>query len=216
MRLERIQTELQWLYDLELPHRVSDFLTTDTDLARQLGNVNEGADETLFVRQSGSDTVDVSLYIDAGVLRRIEERPADAPWDAAALQDWWQALEGVSHFLCIAWRASRDRHTSALEMELQAEVDKFMLTACAVAENHGTPSLPSLYHTLFERTELRQGLKPELRHRYRRASQLAASYCQQLQQNHRIWPVDGDLLRELRRFYRFDALAKERHIRRLS
>lgn len=216
MHLERIQTELQWLYDLELPHRVSDFLTTDTDLARRLGGVNGDADETLFVRQSGSDTVDVSLYIDAGVLRRLEERPADAPWDATALQDWWQALEGVSHFLCVAWRASCDRHISALEMELQAEVDKFLLTASTLAASHGNPSLPSLYHTLFERTELRQGLRPELRHRYRRASQLAASYCQRLRQNHRIWPVDGELLRELRRFYRFDAGGKERHIRRLS
>jgi len=214
--LERIQAELEWLYDLQLAHRVSDFLITDTELARRLGDVNQGAEETLFVRQTESDTVDVSLYIDADLLRRLDQRPAGEPWDAAALQDWWQALEGVSHFLCVAWRASCNRHTSVLEMELQAEVDKFLLTATALGEHHGTLPLSSLHHTLFERTELRQGLQPELRRRYRHANRLAASYCRQLQRQHRIWPIDGDLLRELRRFYRFDAATKERHIRRLA
>ena len=37
------------------------------------------------------------------------------------------ALEGVSHFLYLIWNASFDRSVTLLEMELQAEIDKFVM-----------------------------------------------------------------------------------------
>lgn len=214
MQLEAIQDRLQGLYDLQLPHRVSDFLVTDPALAQHLGGVHPGASEALLIRQTDDRTLDLSLFVDAAVLHRLAARAPDVPWDAAALQDWWAALEGVSHFLCVAWRAERDRSTTALELELQAEVDKFLLTAGTLGERHGAPSLRLLHDTLFGRTRLRGDLSPQLQARYRRANDLAAAYCHGLQRRHRVWPPDGDLLRELRRFYRFDGEAKERHIRR--
>lgn len=214
--LEQIQDQLQGLYDLQLPHRVSDFLVTDAALARHLSGISGHADEALLVHQPDDQTLDLSLFVDAAVLRRLAERSPDQPWDAMALQDWWLALEGVSHFLCVVWRAERDLSTTALELELQAEIDKFLLTAWALGEHHGAPSLAPLHDTLFRRARLRGDLSPQLQDRYRRANRMAASYCQQLQRRHRVWPVDGGLLRELRRFYRFDRQGKERHIRRLT
>ena len=216
MPLDAIQTQLQDLYDLQLPYRVTDFLVTDAALARHLGGSSDQVEETLFIRQS-EDALDLSLFVDDAVLQRLAERDSSpARWSAAGLNDWWQALEGVSHFLCVVWRAERDRSTTALEMELQAESDKFILTACALGEQHGSPSLASLKHLLFRRTRLRDGLPPALERRYRRASHLAESYCQQLHRRHCVWPPDTALLNEIRRFYRFDGQAKEHHIRRFS
>ena len=40
--------------------------------------------------------------------------------------DYWTALEGVSHFLYLAWNAGHDKPVSLLELEMQAEVDKYV------------------------------------------------------------------------------------------
>lgn len=215
MPLDMIQAQLQDLYDLHMPYQVTDFLVTDSKLARHLSQATGNTEETLFIRES-DDTLDLSLFVDDAVLRRLAARNESAHWNTADLNDFWQALEGVSHFLCVVWRAERNRSTTALELELQAEVDKFILTARTLGEHHGTPSLEPLKHLLFQRTRLRDGLSPQLQYRYRRANHLAESYCHQLHRRHSVWPPDEALLSEIRRFYRFDSQAKEYHIRRLG
>ncbi len=209
-----IQSKLEHLYDVNVPYAVGDFVLSDAHLAAQLGNT-AGAQETLFIREA-EDALELSLYLDDSVLARVAKRTSESDWDARELNAWWQALEGVSHFVCAAWRAEHKRRFSALELELQAEVDKFILTACLLGDEHGMPSLASLRHLLFQRSHLRQGLTPALQARYSRASRLAGRYCQQLQKRHRVWPLDAGLLTEVRRFFRYDQRAKERHILRLS
>lgn len=210
--LEALQDRLEALYDAAVPYRVADFLVTDPAVARRLSTATEAVPEALLLRQS-DEALDLSLFIDQAVLDRLQAHRPDRPWDARALQDWWVAMEGVSHFLAVVWRALRRRTTTALELELQAEVDKFLLTAWSLGESHGNASLPSLHDALFRRSGPRQGLQAPLRDRYRHASRLASSYCDQLPARHRVWPPGRELLRELRQFYRFDWRAKERHIR---
>jgi hypothetical protein len=215
MLVERLQTRLEQLYDLTVPYRVGDFLVTDRALALSLSEAAQGTGEALLLRQSGED-LDLSLFIDQAVLDRLAGHDPGEPWHAGALQDWWVALEGVSHFLSVVWRALRRRSTSAIELELQAEVDKFVLTAWSLAENHGTTSVDSLHGALFRQSRPRHDLNDHLQRRYRRASGLASAYCHRLPGRHRIWPPGRELLGELRRFYRYDWHAKERHIRRLA
>lgn len=215
MPLESLQTRLEQLYDLTVPYRVSDFLVTDPALARALSANTHDAPEALLLQQS-AEGIDLSLFIDQAVLDRLEDHDPAAPWPAGALQDWWVAMEGVSHFLAVVWRALRSRATTAVELELQAEVDKFVLTAWALGETHGTAALPSLHDALFRRSRPRDDLEQPLQNRYRHASDLASSYCNRLPRQHRVWPPGGELLGELRRFYRLDWHSKERHIRRLA
>lgn len=215
MPLEALQTRLEQLYDLAVPYRVSDFLVTDPVLARALSADSRHAPEALLLQQS-DEALDVSLFIDQAVLDRLEGHDPAAPWPAGTLQDWWLAMEGVSHFLAVVWRALRRRATTVVELELQAEVDKFVLTAWALGETHGTAALPSLHDALFRRSRPRGELEAPLQSRYRRASHLASSYCDRLPRQHSVWPPGRELLGELRRFYRLDWHAKERHIRRLA
>lgn len=210
--LEALQDRLEALYDAAVPYRVSDFLVTDPGVARRLSAATRAVPEALLLRRSGDD-LDLSLFVDRDVLERLDGHRPDEPWQAGALQDWWVAMEGVSHFLAVVWRALRDRTTTALELELQAEIDKFLLTAWALGEGHGNASLPSLHDALFRRSRVREGLEASLRDRYRHASSLAASYCDRLPRRHSVWPPGRELLHELRLFFRFDWHAKQRHIR---
>jgi len=212
MPLEALQSRLEQLYDLAVPYRVSDFLVTDPVLARALSADAGGTSEALLLKQS-EEALDLSLFVDQAVLDRLAGHDPEQPWPAGTLQDWWVAMEGVSHFLAVVWRAMRRRATTALELELQAEVDKFVLTAWSLGESHGTAALPSLHDALFRRSKPRGDLEPPLQRRYRHASRLASSYCDRLPQRHSVWPPGRELLGELRRFYRLDWHAKERHIR---
>jgi hypothetical protein len=215
MPLDALQSRLEHLYDLAVPYRVTDFLVTDPAVARALSGTAQDTQEMLLLRQTPED-LDLSLFVDQTVLDRLDRHDPWAPWHAGILQDWWVAMEGVSHFLCVVWRALRERSTTAIELELQAEVDKFVLTAWSLAERHGNASLPSLHDALFRRSRPRPELDGGLQRRYRRASGLASSYCGTLRLGHRVWPPRRELLGELRRFYRYDWHTKERHIRQLA
>ena len=63
--------------------------------------------------------------------------------DEANFADFCLAVEGVSHFVYVALRAARERPVSPLELELQAEVDKF---ACCllVAGRRPAAAAPAL------------------------------------------------------------------------
>ena len=216
MRLNTIQAELEEIYDLPPGLRVEDFLLTDTALARAWAG-GEVAQETLLLRQS-EEGLDLALFIAPEILDRLRRRDRDGGWDRRALADFWLALEGVSHFLAVVWRAERDRATTALELETQAEIDKFILTAARLAADHGRIPVRSLQGILFRRTRLRAGLDRCLHHRYRGANALAESFCTTLGQRHRLGPGEErlpmSLLQELRRFYRLDWPAKLAHIGR--
>ena len=71
----------------------------------------------------------MALYIDAAVLERLARRD---PFDALThenLADYLTAAEGVSHFVYVAWNTGHDKPVTLLELELQAEVDKYVLGA---------------------------------------------------------------------------------------
>ena len=80
----------------------------------------EGERETLLVREGDDGVVEVALRVPS-----LGERHFDLE-DAPQLDRLCQLIEGVSHFVYFVDRAQGDRETTALEMELQAEVDKYV------------------------------------------------------------------------------------------
>ncbi len=72
----------------------------------------------------------LGLFIDRDVLERLARRDPLEALDEHNLPDFCTALEGVSHFHYLVWSLARGRNVSLLELELQAEVDKY---ATAVA-----------------------------------------------------------------------------------
>lgn len=222
MPLNAIQAELEQIYDLPTELRVENFLITDSARARELADGALGpepAAEALLLRQSG-DSLDIGLFIAPEVLERLQRSEGNAHWSDRSLEDFWLALEGVSHFLAVVWRAERGRCTTALELETQAEIDKFILTAARLVADHGRVPLRPLQSILFRRARIRTGLSRRLQNRYRGANALAESFCANLEQRHRLprrqESLPMSLLQELRRFYRLDWPAKLAHIGRAN
>src|SRR5215470_12497158 len=152
-----LQDQLEAIYDIECP-RASDFLLhpEQAELLRR-----PRADEELWVHE-GEEGLEVGLYYSPGLRSRLADRSLrDPAWLAPGLDAYCRLAEGVSHFLYLARAAALGRTLSMLELEVQAEVDKF-----ASLVLHHWPSLQGaagarLHARLFRDVSYRPGLAPE-------------------------------------------------------
>jgi hypothetical protein len=199
--LAELQQRLNEIYGLGAAYDVRDFLITDPDTARRIGKnrLFDDTEETLLIAEQ-DDELAVSLFLSAELLERVTASDPMARLTVAGLDDLWKVVEGVSHFNCMVWKASQDRAVSLLELELQAEIDKFISTA-QIAQEQGHDALTrNLHRWLFDEVGFRADMDPLQRDRYRSANDYAARYCLGL-------PETGSarndaVLAELRRFYR--------------
>jgi hypothetical protein len=168
--------------------------------------------EALLISEHGSE-LRVGLFLDESVLSQLSH-PAGEPWTHERLSGFCAAAEGVSHFLYISHRAGEGRQVSHLELEAQAELDKYLAVLLQLWATGRRSASPALRHRLFERWELRPALSAAERDRYRLASALAAAYARALEARYVVAGRLEALLRDVRRLYRlsggekFSALAQ--------
>lgn len=212
--LGRLEALLTGIYDLDVGCRVADFLVTD--MQRLPGECRDAAgDEQLFVTAVDGELC-MSLYLDPALLERLER---DDPSDGLShdnVEDCWTALEGLSHFLCVAHNAGHDRPVSRLALELQAEIDKYVACFVLLRRRHPRRFPPELHTLLFRRTRVDPALAASRESLYRHASRQAERFCARLEPRLRSLcrHGDGSWLSYLRRFYRLSDSHKLRHIER--
>ncbi len=214
--LQTLQQGLQDIYALNVAHNVDDFLFTNRELARQLGGdaVLRSARESLLVYEDDGE-MNLSLYLDAAVVAGLDPHSLVPDLDGAGLEDYCLALEGVSHFLYVIWYASHNRSITLLEMELQAEIDKFVMLRGVLAGAAGGPAQGALKR-LFQCATFHVDLSAEDLARYQDASRLAERYCRGLERRFFRGGSRVGLLRELRGFYRLSRSDKLHHIKQLE
>jgi hypothetical protein len=214
MVLQQLQDLLAGIYDLPMQHRVYDFLFTERErLPQTLRESN--TDEQLLVLDEGGAAA-VGLFLDPQLLERLAlANPLEA-LHAGNLADYWTALEGVSHFIYLAWNAGHDRGVSLLELELQAEIDKYVSSWLLLREQDPARYPAELHRLLFERSRVDVRLAGERCELYREANQYAARFCRRLERqlSDREAPTGREVLAELRRFYRLSRERKMTHIQR--
>ena len=108
-------------------------------------NDRRASEEELLLAESG-DGAGVALYLDPDVLRRLEAADPHRALTEENLADYCTALEGVSHFVYSTWRLDRDPPVSLLELETQAEVDKYAVTVFLLGSQLGGTSYPAQVH----------------------------------------------------------------------
>lgn len=205
-----MQTCLTELYGFALDHCVDDFLITDRTLAHCLGGVRRERDEELLIVEDDG-TAEVSLFLEQTLVDRLERNDPVSALSHHNLADFLVAFEGVSHFTYFAFKAGKDECVSLLELELQAEIDKFVAAAILLARQYDRAP-ERLHDWLFSVPRLHADLSDEEVERYDRANHYAARYCRRLWPGLRAQaPTDG-LRRELRRFYRLPRAEKIGHI----
>lgn len=92
---------------------------------------------------------------------------------------WLQLAEGVSHFVYVANRARQELPSTQLELELQAEVDKFVLLVLEQVPYDRGDALET-HSRLYERVRFLHEPGTVLGERYRTANDLAARFARRL------------------------------------
>jgi hypothetical protein len=213
MLVRQLQDLIARLYDVPVEHDVADFLITSATHAAALqGCASPPTDEQLLIAQ-GDDGVELSLYLDSAVLDRLQARCPLHDLNERNLADYCTALEGVSHFHYTAWSAQCSRDVSLLELELQAEVDKYASALRLMLAQREGRFPPELFHRLFENVSFLPTLDDTDRRRYEEAHRFAARFCRRLEErflrSRRARPEA--MLAQLRSFYRLGRHAKLRH-----
>ncbi|MGZ3449949.1 MAG: hypothetical protein ACXVEF_10155 [Polyangiales bacterium] len=144
---------------------------------------DEEGREVLLLRE-GDGELEMKLVLP----KRIVEKS----WETLSLDERCQVVEGASHFLMVCDRAKQARPTTHLELELQAEVDKWLILS-----RGGRLDLEadrSLRDALFESGTFLHPANTVQGERYRLASSLAGRFVHRLSKRY----VLGGRLREMR------------------
>ena len=196
-----VQNGLERLYQLERVADVHAFVQAAEGKER----------EALLVHEHDDGTLEMALRLPALAQRELDVGGGD-------LDPLCQIIEGVSHFVYLADRARRDREATQLELELQAEVDKYVVLAASLANrkaHDGAASLDgrssaALRRRLFEEVSFADDAESELGERYRLANDLAHGFVRRLEREFVETRRFGEMREALRRFYRMGQADKVR------
>jgi hypothetical protein len=178
----RIQRGLETLYRLDRAADVDAFVT----------HAGDGEREALFVRES-EDGLELLLRVP-----RLGARDVDV--DGAGLDPLCQIIEGVSHFVYLADRASRRREATQLELEVQAEVDKYVILAASL-RSFDEKTSRRLRERLYDDVSFVHDEDTVEGERYRVANGCARRFTARLERDYVTRARYGELQGELRRFF---------------
>ena len=210
--LEKMQQRLERIYEVKSGLDVHDFLITDNEFVSYMDKhhgLRQSAEKLLVSHVD--DQLDVSLYIKQDIIDLLGRDDPMINLHEGNISEYLIALEGVSHLIYLAWNARYDRQISLFELELQAEVDKYIFTMILLA-NQGDYQLPQgLLNRLFFQHTYACDMDTEEQSRYERANYYAYHYCKALHQNC-IENQRASFFNDLRRFYRLTSHHKINHI----
>jgi len=167
--LQQMQSLITTINDVPLNHEVEQFLLHHSSDSR--------TDEQVLVATS-DEGAELGVYIDPEVLRRLQ---VNDPFDRLSdhnLADFCTALEGVSHFQYLVWCMEQGRSVSLLELELQAEVDKYTIAVWLLLQQTQGYFPHGLHTRMFSQVSFVAGLDKQSLRRYHEANRHAAYYCQ--------------------------------------
>jgi hypothetical protein len=203
--LQQMQALIARLYDAPVEHDVRRYLFSDRRrLEAVVGDAAAAMSDEQLLMTREDDGVRIGVFIDAAVLHRLSHRNPLRTLDDDNLHDYCTALEGVSHFHYLVWSLARGRSVSLLELELQAEVDKYACALALLLEQSGGRFPGALHARLFSSVSFLPQNDPVVRQRYEEANRGAARYCRALDERYlrRRQSRPHAWLAELRRFFR--------------
>ena len=205
--LARVQRGLETLYRVDTGLTVDEFVI-DEAARDQLIRSRRPREQLIAVEAEGE--MNLALYIDQRALANLEKHDPSHALGAHNLGDFLLAVEGVSHFIYAICCARADRPLTQLELELQAEVDKYV--TCLLLGEPARAASERIRSRLFFELDYEPDLDADEQARYRAANDNAHRYAAFLESEFVGRRRIPDMLSELRRFYRLDLQEKLRHI----
>lgn len=199
--IDLVQKKIEALYGIKVGENATDYLIGHSEV-RELLQIDQSTvvpKELFLVNPTPEqETLEIALFLDPSLQQNLVLHDPLERLSEKNLTDFCTLIEGVSHFVYYLHKASLDYQVTQLELELQAEIDKFLLLAftseCSPADRK------TLHQILFEQYNLHDHLNDEQIQRYETANNLAKRYCHGLIEQAKTNNLN-DLIRHVRRFY---------------
>lgn len=206
--------QIDRIYDLELEVNIEDYLISGETCRRLSGEAQSGA--VLVTQTEHEGEVQLGVYVREEALSQLEKLDLASRCTSEDLAALCTAIEEVSHFAYLLWNATREKSVTQLELELQGEVDKFITSSLLIARHNDGLVPAGLFDRIFHGFRVRDDLDEARRERYEVASSLARAYCSSLFGRFLRPSRLGELLFDLRHFYRLTQAGKIGHIYRAA
>ena len=201
--LWRVQRGLEALYRVDTGVEIADFVV-GAELRDALVAARRPREQLLVCEADGE--LALALFIDPGALANLIDHDPARQLGDHNLGDFLLVVEGVSHFIYAIRCARAERPVSQLELELQAEVDKYV--TCLLATEPEAEVSAALRRRLFADADYDPDLDHDEHTRYRAANDNAQRYAAWLEQAFVAPRRIPEMLAELRRFYRLGLAGK--------
>jgi len=206
--VDHLQAQLEAIYDLRSSVRVAEFLI-DRRSVERLGGVVSAREEVFLVESADPGAMDLGLYLAPELFERLRGKDPRHRSGLGLVTEELSAFsamaEGVSHVLYLSRCAEAGRPVSKLELEVQAEIDKFAVSALHLWGRGLKASVHELWERLFLHVRVRHDLTADEKDRYGAAGDLGGRYARHLVDRY-VKPgrLDG-FLKDLRATYRLMA-----------
>jgi hypothetical protein len=204
--LASILQHIDRVYDLDLDVDIRDFLVTRETCAR-LGH-DDGHALVLVREDDACEEIELGVYIGESELDQLSKIDLSQAIHPRSFEILVTVIEEVSHFAYLVFSASREQRVTQLELELQAEVDKYVTATLLLAARNEGRVHANVLDRLFGDFEVRRGLDAGRRDRYKAAASLASRYCSYVVEAALGRDSLNALLPELRSFYRLTQRGK--------
>ncbi len=211
--VDHLQAQIEAANDVRCSARAADFLI-DRRGVEQLGAQVSAREEVFLIEGNveGNRDVNLGLYLAPELFERLRGKDprnrSGLGLVTSELSAFTTVAEGVSHLVYLCGCLERGRPVSKLELEVQAEIDKFTVSTLHLWGRGLREKAHELWDRLFLHARPRQGLSADERDRYGTAGALGGRYARHLIEQH-VKPgrLDG-FLRDLRAVYRLSAAEK--------
>ena len=200
--LEQVDEVLTDIYRLNTQIKAKDFVLPpgDKNLTGAL------LIHQLSEKPKKEDVIELGLLFHPSIYQNLSTATQESfeSWTHSQYQSFSVLVEEVSHFRFFVFNAETSRKLSQLELEVQGEIDKFLLfyLFLSQSEKKETVNFATNFSRIFEQFSYESTLTAEAKERYQTANQIAREY---IQKNRGLFLSSehfSELLQLLRKFYR--------------
>lgn len=214
------------LYNLDSTHRAENFLIEPNSPRARVPAANVGDTQGAVIVKFTSreaDNVDLGIILGNAIKRGLAEVESLDPklWLQRQAHALSVAAEEISHFHYLVYHFEIEKKVTQLELELQGEIDKFLLlfytvhSAEAPAGSEALNVFQALFEQLFYQFSWAENLSAEQKDRYSQANAQAKTFIKNFGEAFLKKKSQAECLEYLRRFYRLTQSEKLGFISRL-
>jgi len=165
--LKQIHQSLQDLNGIETSLSIMDFVKP-----------TKGLNKVIF--QEENEVAEIAVCLNEKLLSRVEDTNLPEDFSLEKLPDLSVVVEELSHFNTYCEKALKDQPVSELELEVQAEVDKFGLALEWLSKRNEDHLKEQVFELLFKEITLGEWVLPDKRALYEDAHLIARNFCRKL------------------------------------